>query len=273
MPALFPHKASTSQNATVSRNRRYRLIRMKLQRSQTGPIGLLKGFLSEREDPETFYRALAARTIEELPYRLDGARILDLGCGTGWFSRALTDAGATVIGVDLDADDVREAHSRANVAMIGDGRCLPFADATFDGVFCSNLLEHTPNPDQILADSARVVRSDGWVWLSWTVWYGPWGGHAIAPFHYLGPRLGLRIYTKLRGVPKGKNLPFVRLWPTHVGQVLKIARANPNLRLVDAHPRYWRSQRWIMKVPALREVLSWNCVLHFVVNAPDRPIA
>ena len=35
----------------------------------------------------------------------------------------------------------------------------------------------------------------------------------------------------------------------------------PGLRLVDALPRYYPSQRWIMKVPGLREVAAWNCVL------------
>ena len=230
--------------------------------ASTSPVGLIKGFLSERQDPVPFYRALATKTVGALPYPLQDRSVLDLGCGTGWFSAGLKEAGADVVGVDLDLDDVREARVNDRVVLQGDGRQMPFADSTFDGVFCSNLLEHTPDPGRILSDCARVVRPGGWIYMSWTVWFGPWGGHAIAPFHYFGPRLGLRLYTALRGAPKGKNLPFERLWPTHVGQVLDLVELNGDLELVDAHPRYWPSQRWLLHIPGVREVLTWNCVLH-----------
>lgn len=240
----------------------YRLHGMGNVDVTSSPLGLIRGFLAERRDPVPFYRALAARTIAELPYPLAGRRVLDLGCGTGWFSAALREAGAEVVGLDLDLDDVRQARSNGQAVLHADGRCMPFADDTFDGVLCSNLLEHTPDPGLILADCARVTRPGGWIYMSWTVWFGPWGGHAIAPFHYLGPRLGLRAYTAVKGPPTGKNLPFERLWPTHVGQVLAEVEACDSVELRDAHPRYWPSQRWLLSVPIMREVFTWNCVLH-----------
>ena len=51
------------------------------------------------------------------------------------------------------------------------------------------------------------------------------------------------------------------LWPTYVGAVLRMVKGRPGLRLVDAVPRYYPSQRWIHKVPVLREVATWNCLL------------
>lgn len=234
-----------------------------------GAMELWRGFRSEKSDPQRFYTDLAQRTLEDLSYPLPGRRVLDLGCGPGWFLDALGQRGAEAIGVDLDGNDVRLAAERGFTAVHGDGRRLPFPDDTFDGLLCSNLLEHTPDPVPILSEAARVVRPGGWVWMSWTVWYSPWGGHAIAPFHYLGPHVGLRTKRRLMGPITGKNLPFERLWPTHVGQVLRAVRNEPGLKLVDAHPRYWPSQRWILGVPGVREFLTWNCVLHMRVR--DRP--
>jgi hypothetical protein len=40
-----------------------------------------------------------------------------------------------------------------------------------------------------------------------------------------------------------------------------MVRRRPGLRLLDARPRYYPSQRWLLKVPGLREVATWNCLL------------
>jgi hypothetical protein len=106
----------------------------------------------------------------------------------------------------------------------------------------------------------RVLRPGGWAWVSWCNWYSPWGGHEIVPFHYLGPRLGLKAWRRLFGEPP-RNVPFETLWPTHIGKVLAMVRGRPGLRLLDARPRYYPSQRWLLKVPGLREVATWNCLL------------
>ncbi len=137
---------------------------------------------------------------------------------------------------------------------------FPFRDATFDIVFCSNLLEHTPSSEPVFDEIARVLVPGGRAWVSWTNWYSPWGGHEIVPLHYLGPRAGLRAWRFLFGEPR-KNVPFDALWPTYVGEVLRIARRHPQLELLDAVPRYYPSQRWILRVPGLREVATWNCAL------------
>jgi SAM-dependent methyltransferase len=126
---------------------------------------------------------------------------------------------------------------------------------------CSNVLEHTPRPLAVIDEVARVLATGGWGWISWTNWYSPWGGHAISPLHYLGPERGLRVWRRLFGEPKGVNLPGVNLWPAHVVDVLGHVRAHPELELLDAVPRYYPSQRWLLRVPGLREVATWNCLL------------
>jgi SAM-dependent methyltransferase len=215
---------------------------------------LFKLALAERTDPEAFYEALATATVARFPFELRGRRILDLGSGPGYFAAALRHVGATVLSVDCDPGELGAG------AVAGDACRLPLPDAAVDGVFCSNLLEHTPAPREVLREIARVLEPGGWGWISWTNWFSPWGGHEITPFHYLGPRAGLSLYRRLRGEPR-KNLPGVGLFPLHIGATLRIVRDQPDLHLLDCYPRYYPSQRWIVRIPGLREVLTWNCVL------------
>ncbi|MEZ5380580.1 MAG: class I SAM-dependent methyltransferase [Microthrixaceae bacterium] len=227
----------------------------------TGLLTLARRFLSERDDPEPFYNDLAERALGRFPVPVEGRRIADIACGTGQFTAALERHGARCVAVDLDRADIGAAGARGLAAAWADARRLPLADASVDGVVCSNLLEHTPDPGSALAEIARVLTPGGWAWVSWTLWWSPWGGHAIAPFHLLGPRVGARVRQRLLGPPSGKNLPFERLWPTHAGSVLRLVGQLEQLDLEDCYPRYWPSQRWLMRVPVLREVAAWNAVL------------
>jgi SAM-dependent methyltransferase len=221
---------------------------------------LFKLFLSEQSDPEPFYTKLADRTLALLDIPVDGRRILDLGSGPGHYTSALERAGATVTALDLGADDIVQVVGAGMSGIVGDAARLPFPDASFDGIFSSNLVEHVPDIGPVFDEMQRVLRVGGWAWVSWTNWYSPWGGHFITPFHYLGPNLGYKVHTRLRGEPP-RNRVYDGLWPAHIGATIKAAQARPGLRIRSAVPRYYPSQRWIMKVPGLREVISWNCVL------------
>ena len=224
-------------------------------------LSVLRRFFAERGDPEPFYDDLARRALDRFPVPVEGRRIADVACGTGQFTAALTERGARCVAIDLDRADIAGARARGLDAVWTDARWLPLADASMDGVVCSNLLEHTPDPGSALAEIARVLAPGGWAWVSWTLWWSPWGGHAIAPFHLLGPRIGARVRHRLLGPPTGKHLPFERLWPTHAGSILRIVDELDQLQLDDCYPRYWPSQRWLMRVPVLREVAGWNAVL------------
>ena len=217
-------------------------------------------FLAEKRDPAPFYEQLAARTLETFPFDVADRIVVDLGCGPGHYTRALRAAGATVLPVDLDPAEFELPGGPPGGQVIADGARLPVPTAGLDGVFCSNMLEHTPDTEGVLAELERVLRPGGWAWISWTNWFSPWGGHEITPFHYLGPRLGLAAHRRVRGEPR-KNVPGEGLFPVHVGRTLDLVRRRPGLRLVDVVPRYWPRQRWIARVPALREVAMWNCVL------------
>lgn len=221
---------------------------------------LFRLFLSEQLDPDTFYAKLADRTLSTFEFRLDGMVLLDLGSGPGHYTAALERAGARVVAVDLDRADIERVAERGLCAVHGDATRLPFGDASFDGVFSSNLLEHVPDQAAVLDEIERVLRPGGWAWVSWTNWYSPWGGHLITPFHYLGPRLGSRLHDRFKGPPE-RNQVFAGLWPAHIGPILRDVRRRPAFRLMRAVPRYYPSQRWILRVPLLREFVTWNCLL------------
>ncbi len=184
---------------------------------------------------------------------LAGARVLDLGSGHGSSGGALGPSGASVVSVD-------QRPLGGPHPVVGDAIRLPFRSGSFDGIVCSNLLEHVPSPPAILREIARVVRPRGWVYLSWTAWYGPLGGHEYSPWHYLGTGPADVIGRHVR-VGGGKNVLGENLFPTHVGPTIRGIEAMGAFDIRFAGPRYWRSQGWMVRVPGLREVATWNCLL------------
>jgi SAM-dependent methyltransferase len=221
-------------------------------------------FRNERDEPEPFYRALAAEAVARLEDRhgpLAGSRLLDLGCGPGWYADAFRRRGAVVTPLDGDLDELTGPRGAPHGALIGDAGRLPFPDGIADGVFCSNLLEHARDTSAVLHDIARVLRPGGWAYVSWTNWYSPWGGHDMTPYQFLGPERGPRRYEAKHGPPR-KNRYGEGLFAVHVGPTIRLARRIPGLELERVEPRYWPWARPIVAVPGVREVLTWNCVLH-----------
>ncbi len=234
--------------------------------SRTTPsvLKVIKLFLKDRGRSVEFGDALAMRAIAQLPTPVTGLRVLDLGCGPGAYSEQMDRAGGSVISVEIDLEELQRSTTRPKRPMVSDGGLLAFPDCVFDAVVCSNVLEHTPHPFDVIAEIQRVLKPGGWVYLSWTNWYSPWGGHAVAPLHYLGPERSLAVWRRLFGEPKGRNLPNVTVFKTSIGETMRWCQRRRGIRLDAAFPRYWPWLRVIMRVPGLREVASWNCVLVLV---------
>jgi len=236
-----------------------------------GRVELFKLFLAERDDPEPFYTRLADRCAADFPFALRDRVVLDLGAGPGHYTAALQRVGAEVVPIDLRDENMRRAQRAGLAAVRTDATRLPFPPSAFDGVFCSNMLEHVADPFAVIDEMERVLKPGGWGWISWTNWWSLWaGGHDMTPFHLLGPSLGPKVHDWVRGSWRLKNQVYAGLWPTYVGRVLADLRSRPGLRVLDACPRYYPSQRWVLHVPALREIATWNCLI-LVEKVPGAP--
>jgi SAM-dependent methyltransferase len=226
-------------------------------------LTLWRLFRREQTDPVPFYRHLAAEAAADLDRRhgpLAGQTIVDLGCGPGHYTRALRDRGATVIPVDNDPAEMALEGGPPEDALLADAGALPLPDASVDGAFCSNLLEHTPDAEPVIAEIERVLRPGGWGYISWTNWYSPWGGHDMSPYHFLGPERGPKLYVERHGPPR-KNPYGAGLWAVHIGPTLRYVRSRPGLEIERVEPRYWPRLAFITRIPGVREVATWNCVI------------
>lgn len=99
-----------------------------------------------------------------------GRRVLDAGCGVGYGTAMLGDAGAAeAVGVDISAAAVEAASDGApsNTSFLtGDVRALPFDDGRFDFVVCYEVIEHVDRQDEVIAELARVLAPGGVLALS-----------------------------------------------------------------------------------------------------------
>lgn len=89
------------------------------------------------------------------PFLGDGP-VLDLGCGSGHARKHLSPRRS--VGVDLDHESVA---SQDRQTVVADIRRIPFAEASFDSVACIHAIEHVPDPQAVLAETARVLRPGG----------------------------------------------------------------------------------------------------------------
>ena len=133
-----------------------------------------------------------------------GARILDIGCGTGrHVCAAYSLPDIFVVGADTQIKDLQESQQKLNFhdacnahgggiwCLAGaDIRNLPFRDASFDIVICSEVLEHIEPPHTAMDEIVRILKPGGELAVSvprwfpekicWMLWEGYWkvpGGH------------------------------------------------------------------------------------------------
>jgi ubiquinone/menaquinone biosynthesis C-methylase UbiE len=107
-------------------------------------------FLNMLRDAETAF------IVKEFPA---GAKVLEIGGGTGQQAKLLHDHGFDVTSVDLAGS--LYADDRVYDILEYDGKTLPLPDDSFDVVFSSSVLEHIPHLDDLHKEFARVCKPDG----------------------------------------------------------------------------------------------------------------
>jgi SAM-dependent methyltransferase len=226
-------------------------------------VDLLKSFRGQYTDPDVFYSQLATDTAFLVARHepLRGRRIIDIGSGPGYFGDAFREADASCCSMEVDLKSLSARGVPPVHAVVGDGEQMPIAEGVFDISHSSNAIEHVSRPRDFLSEMIRVVRPGGLVFLAFTNWYSPFGGHETSPWHYLGGERAAQRYERKNGRPP-TNRYGVGLFRLHIRDVLGWARQDGRTQIVDVFPRYYPAWAcWVARVPGLREVATWNVVL------------
>jgi arsenite methyltransferase len=128
------------------------------------------------------------RLVREAIAVREGERVLDVGCGPGFYvAELLEDAGANGSAVGVDSSDAMlamaaERCSRFDGAVFaeGDATSLPVADADFDAAVCVQVLEYVPDVEAALRELHRALRPGGRL-VVWDVDWATVSMHARDP--------------------------------------------------------------------------------------------
>lgn len=113
-----------------------------------------------------------------------GARVLELGCGTGSVLIRLAEIAEEAVGIDVSEPMAAQARARGLDARIGDIRSLPFADDEFDLTCGFRVLPHVDPIEAAIQEAMRVTRPGGHMLLEL---YNPWSLRYLAK-KLAGPR-------------------------------------------------------------------------------------
>jgi len=96
-----------------------------------------------------------------LPAPPPGARLLEIGFGSGAQLRRMRELGWEVTGVDVDPAAVAAARNRGFDVRLGELAAQRFPDGTFDAIYASHVIEHVPEPESLLRECHRLLRPGG----------------------------------------------------------------------------------------------------------------
>jgi ubiquinone/menaquinone biosynthesis C-methylase UbiE len=198
-----------------------------------------------------------------------GGRALDFGCGAGGLTYQIARSCPETVGIDLEEYKLRfarEQRDRLGAAsprfVCYDGAKLPFADESFDCLFCVDVIEHLPTPDYFVSEFRRVLAPGGLLLLSFgPPWYHAHGKHMWAKVpgwwtHLLFPR---RVVMRAGGIPPDTTYEQIGLHRLSVSKFRRIMDQS-GFTCLYLDERIHRLARPMKLLPGLRELFIGEVV-------------
>jgi ubiquinone/menaquinone biosynthesis C-methylase UbiE len=124
-----------------------------------------------------YHRMIDDLEVEVATPYAQGARVLELGCGTGLILARVAEVAREAVGIDLSEGMAQRARDRGLDVHIGSVCDLPFDDDQFDLTYSFKVLAHVPDICAALREAARVTRPGGHLLLEF---YNPWSLRYLA---------------------------------------------------------------------------------------------
>lgn len=171
--------------------------------------------------------------------------ILDVGCGSGQIAANLQ---ARLPGSRIEGVDVLVRPNTYIPVTAFDGRELPFGDGSFDYVLLVDVLHHTLNPEQLLAECLRVSRRGVWLkdhlcnsrWDDFRLrlldWVGNWAHGVNLPFNYYSTAQWESLFAQLKVKPLRRQYQL-GMYPAALRWFLE--RSLNFLTLLEPDPAKW----------------------------------
>jgi 2-polyprenyl-6-hydroxyphenyl methylase/3-demethylubiquinone-9 3-methyltransferase len=128
---------------------------------ETNPLNMLHGSVTPARIAY-FRERLSGAGLDP-----QGWNVLDIGCGGGFMAEEFARLGCVVTGVDPSEVSINTARRHAADAdldidyLVSAGESLPLPDASFDLVYCCDVLEHVADLDRVIGETARVMKPGG----------------------------------------------------------------------------------------------------------------